>query len=195
MNLTAAAHRIKNTEPDFPIVAIDFEASCLPSWGSYPIEVAASFVTTGAAKSWLIKPTDAWGRTGQWAQEAERLHGLSREMLWQHGLPVDVVRRELRAFVGQRVVSDAAPSDGYWLDVLYDGAPGFAVESVSEALIRAGLCPPAVSLEEIEAARQKASLRFPRRHDAQSDCQRIGEAFRILMQVDICKNRLREAAD
>ena len=172
---------MRDFHTQLPIVSIDFEASCLPSWGSYPIEVAASSVLTGAARFWLIKPTNAWLRTGRWDSEAEHLHGISRELLDSEGLPPDVVRRELAEFVGPLAVSDAAICDGYWLDVLYDGKPNFAIESVSDALVRIGLCPPKVSLEEIEDARRIALSRFPQRHHARADCQRIAEAFRILM--------------
>lgn len=179
--LTVAANQSEDFNLDPPLVTIDFEASCLPAWGSYPIEVAACVVATGASKSWLIKPQNSWLRTGLWKPEAERLHGISREMLCDQGRPVEEVREELGAFVGPRAVSDSVICDGYWLEILYAREPDFGVECVSAALARIGRCPPAVSQAEIENARQTASIRFPRRHHARSDCERIAEALRILI--------------
>ena len=52
-----------------PILAVDFEASCLPRHGrSYPIEVGIAN-ENGTARSWLIRPAVLWeGWT--WTEEA-----------------------------------------------------------------------------------------------------------------------------
>lgn len=98
------------------IVAIDFEASCLPRHGrSYPIEVGIA--ADGVARSWIIRPHNDWaGWT--WTAEAEALHGLSHDRVSGEGLPADQVMRELEDVVlGQRLVADSA-IDQYWMDVL-----------------------------------------------------------------------------
>lgn len=76
------------------MIAIDFEASCLPKHGrSYPIEVGISEDGL-TSRSWLIRPHISW--TGwTWTEEAERLRRLSQVRLWRDGLPVERVATEL----------------------------------------------------------------------------------------------------
>lgn len=99
------------------ILAIDFEASCLPRHGrSYPIEVGIAD-GQGTARSWLIRPSSQWeGWT--WTEEAERLHGLTRERLFDEGQSATVVTVELRqAVAGHCLVADSE-IDGYWMRTL-----------------------------------------------------------------------------
>lgn len=104
-----------------PLVAIDFEASCLPRHGrSYPIEVGIAR-TGGAAQSWLIRPHPSW-EGWDWTEEAENLHGLSRDQIAREGAPVQQVVIELRAALSGACVIADGPIDGYWLRVLEEAA-------------------------------------------------------------------------
>jgi hypothetical protein len=102
------------------IIAIDFEASCLPRHGrSFPIEVGIA--GGGIARSWLIRPHDSWS-DWDWTAEAEALHGLTRARIMAEGLPADQVLREIENAVwGRRLVADS-PIDQYWLDTLAQAA-------------------------------------------------------------------------
>ena len=64
---------------------IDFEASSL-SGKSYPIEVAWSD-REGNIESWLINPEHYPASWTDWNPGSERLHGLSRAYLAEHGTP------------------------------------------------------------------------------------------------------------
>jgi hypothetical protein len=103
------------------IIAIDFEASCLPRHGrSFPIEVGIAS-GDGLARSWIIRPHDSWA-AWDWTAEAEALHGLTRARILAEGLPAGQVLRELENAVrGRRLVADSA-IDQYWLDTLAHAA-------------------------------------------------------------------------
>ena len=63
------------------LAAVDFEASCLPSYGrGFPLEVGLSCVGTGETKSWLIRPDGAW-LGWDWDPAAEAIHGISLKPL------------------------------------------------------------------------------------------------------------------
>lgn len=102
------------------IIAIDFEASCLPRHGrSYPIEVGIAGLVAGAitSRSWLIRPHRDW-QGWDWTARAQALHGLSLETIVREGVDVARVLAELRAAVeGHRLVADSL-IDQYWLDTL-----------------------------------------------------------------------------
>ncbi len=94
---------------------LDFEAS---GFGveSYPIEVG---VVLGSGQKYcaLIKPASNWI---YWDQQAERVHGLSREILLDRGKPIAVVATELNAFLAEKTVySDGWVVDKPWLSRLF----------------------------------------------------------------------------
>jgi hypothetical protein len=109
------------------VVIIDLEASSLLP-GSFPIEVAWAN-EDGTGESHLIRPADFWlnaarGHPG-WSAESEGVHGISLETLLQDGEPVDIVGRRAAAVLARstvQVFSDAPPSDGGWLERLFDAA-------------------------------------------------------------------------
>jgi len=123
------------------MIAIDFEASCLPKHGfSYPIEVGIS-EDGFTSRSWLIRPHVSW--TGwTWTDEAESLHRLSQAELWRDGIPVERVAVELaQALGGAQVIADS-PIDAYWLETLYEAAAQpcpVEIQCVSEILRESGL--------------------------------------------------------
>lgn len=166
------------------ILAIDFEASCLPRHGrSFPIEVGIA--GDGVDRSWLIRPHRSW--TGwDWTAEAEALHGLSRAYIDHAGLPADVVLAQLvETVAGRPVVADSA-IDQYWLETLAGavGVPApFTIGRAAALLDEGGL-----DEGHIAAALAYANAHNPARHRAGDDARwlaaliaRIGE-FRRAMQ-------------
>lgn len=116
------------------IIAIDFEASCLPRHGkSYPIEVGIS-ADGQTAQSWLIRPAPSWSGW-DWTEEAESLHGLSRDQIDRDGLPAREVAKALADAVADAgVVADSALDD-LWFRTLCEaaGVPAFTrVRTVAE---------------------------------------------------------------
>ena len=98
-----------------PLAAVDFEASCLPGKGSFPIEVAVVH-EDGRALSWLIRPEGEWLRDGRWDPGSEAVHGIGLARLESEGLPAPEVARLLLAELpGVHLVSDHPDSDGRWL--------------------------------------------------------------------------------
>lgn len=105
-----------------PLLAIDFEASCLPWHGrSFPIEVGIAD-TRGHARAWLIRPQPHW-QAWTWTAEAEALHGLTRARLLRDGQPASLVAAQLaEAVAGHRLVADSELDSG-WMRLLMDAAP------------------------------------------------------------------------
>ena len=147
------------------MLAIDFEASCLPRHGrSFPIEVGLA--GTDGARSWIIRPHPDWAGWG-WTAEAEALHGLSRARIERDGLPAHVVLDQLvEAVGGQRVVAGSL-IDPYWLETLAAAAgraAPFAIDHVATLLDERQ-----VDEAQISAAVRIADQRCPTRHRAGSD--------------------------
>lgn len=116
---------------------LDFEASSL-SDGSYPIEVGWVF-EDGAAETHLIRPAPGWT---DWDPAAERIHGVSRDVLQAQGEPSDdVALRLLERLQGHDIFVTAPSWDGKWLSLL---------------LRSAGLPRRALRLQNAEAAHAAA---------------------------------------
>ena len=99
-------------------VFLDFEASSL-SDRSYPVEVAWVF-QDGRSESHLIRPATEWT---DWDDEAEAIHGITRERLVSEGQPHDdVAARMVEALGGHDLFASAPSWDGKWLSVLLRGA-------------------------------------------------------------------------
>lgn len=99
-------------------VVIDVEASGFGS-GSYPIEVGVA-MPDGKVRCMIIRPEPHWDH---WDEEAEALHGISREILLKYGSPVRQVAEQLNKWLaGQTVYSDAWGNDSSWLAQLFDAA-------------------------------------------------------------------------
>lgn len=97
---------------------IDVEASGFGSL-SYPIEVGV-VDQTGIRFCSLIKPQNDWIH---WDEQAESLHGISRQLLAQKGLPVQEVCLQLNTFLmGQIIYSDGWVVDETWLIKLFNAA-------------------------------------------------------------------------
>lgn len=149
------------------IVAIDFEASCLPCHGrSFPIEVGIA-ETSAAARSWLIRPHAAW-RGWDWTAEAERLHGISHQRLLAEGGPVDAVVSELVEAIGDARVFADSHLDAAWMGTLARaaGVPPIAIGHVEELVARAG-----ASDEELRKTVEAADRLPVGRHRAGDDAR------------------------
>jgi hypothetical protein len=101
-----------------PYSFIDVEASGFGS-ASYPIEVGC-ILSDGAGYCSLIKPVSDWLH---WDESAERVHGITRDLLFLHGRTPNNVATELNEKLsGQRVVTDAWYHDFNWIQKLFDAA-------------------------------------------------------------------------
>ena len=100
-----------------PIV-IDIEASGFGR-GSYPVEVGL-VLPDGARHCYLITPARHWRH---WDEEAEKIHGITREALSSYGRSLQDVASRLNALLGRKTAySDAWSFDMSWLGKLYDAA-------------------------------------------------------------------------
>ncbi|MCB2072296.1 MAG: hypothetical protein H6917_06300 [Novosphingobium sp.] len=156
---------------------IDFEASCLPEGNfSYPIEVAlAKF--GGPSRTWLIKPTAEW-EDWDWCNEAEALHGISRDLLMRDGLPPEQVLAELTAEAADCDVYADCDLDAYWLETLAAacGQPApFPIRYLGELLLKRGYKRP-----QVVAALDEARRHLPVKHVARDDAGRLALTLRLL---------------
>lgn len=157
---------------------IDFEASCLPEYGqSFPIEVAVAR-TDGDSRAWLIRPADAW-KYWDWSEEAEKLHGISRDMLEQEGLPLEQVVAEMSEFVHDCNVYADADLDQYWLEVLCHAAGSevpFPVHYLGEFIKKRGY-----TRAQVVSALDEAKDRLPKEHLAREDAKRLAMVVKLLL--------------
>ncbi|MET0363600.1 MAG: hypothetical protein ABW169_03005 [Sphingobium sp.] len=153
------------------IVAIDFEASCLPRHGrSFPIEVGI-FDGCAPPRSWLILPHGDWAGW-HWSAEAQALHGLEMERILEYGLPAVQVMDELvRAVAGRRLIADSA-IDQYWLETLAAAAGQGAPPVIDHIALL--LDEWRVSADEVAAAQARADRLQSRRHRAADDAHWLG---------------------
>lgn len=112
---------------------IDIEASGFGRH-SYPIEIG--YVREdGQAWCSLVRPAVDWLH---WDRQAERVHGIARPTLLQHGRGVAEVARRLNDdLAGRTVYCDGWAHDYAWLGRLFDEAglvPRFKLESVNRLL-------------------------------------------------------------
>ncbi len=116
----------KEFDSEIPPI-IDFEASGLDKVASYPISVGIA--TCRANYYALIRPEQDWTH---WCQDAERIHGLSRDHLIAEGLATDaVVDRIERLLPSNRTIYSDNPSwDGFWARRL--GVPHLEICNVKE---------------------------------------------------------------
>lgn len=104
------------------IAIIDLEASSLGS-GSFPTEIGwAMFREDGSIESGscLIQPTAKWLRyRNAWNPAAERLTGITKEMLDRDGVsPSEAISRFWAAVEDRDIFSDAAEFDYHWFCML-----------------------------------------------------------------------------
>ncbi|MDO7841047.1 3'-5' exonuclease family protein [Sphingomonas immobilis] len=159
------------------IAIIDFEASCLPEYGeSFPIEVALAKLD-GSTRSWLIRMAPEW-QDWDWSDEAEALHGISRDMLAEYGQPAEQVLRELAAEAAGVDVYADCDLDAYWLETLAQACRApvpFAIRYLGELL-----AAQKVSRADVVAALDRAKQLLPEEHVARDDASRLALTLRLL---------------
>lgn len=133
MELVVGPHRGGAMEQDMTPITIDVEASGFGR-GSYPVEIGLA-LPDGTRHCFLIAPAHGWTH---WDEEAAAIHGISRERLQGHGLPVHDVASQLNALLhGKTAYSDAWSFDMSWIGKLFDAADqlqGFRVADISELM-------------------------------------------------------------
>jgi hypothetical protein len=152
-----------------PPCVIDIEASGFGQ-GSYPVEIGF-VLPDGSARCTLIRPPEGWTH---WDGSAERLHGLTRELLQRHGRPAAEVAALLNeALAGCSVYCDNWAHDFTWLARLYDIAecsPAFRLRHLRELL------------DEAQAARWDAAC-AEARAELKGERHRASHDARILQQA------------
>ncbi len=99
-------------------VFLDFEASSLRD-DSYPIEVAWG-ASAAAIETHLISPEGIPTWT-DWAESAERIHGITRTELLRNGQSPALVAKQLNEMLrGRQVFTDAPDFDRMWLARLFE---------------------------------------------------------------------------
>ena len=100
------------------IIFLDFEASSLGKHG-FPIEVGWA-AEDGSGAGALIRPAPGWE---EWSEEAEGIHGISRERLLREGEQHGALARRMVAALSGHALYASAPSwDGQWLSKLLRAA-------------------------------------------------------------------------
>ena len=116
-----------------PPPIIDVEASGFGA-ASYPIEVGL-VLPSGDTFCSLIAPAANWRH---WDESAERVHGVSRDLLLEHGKPAFDVAREVNGRLrGMTVYCDSWYHDFTWLSRLFDAgdsAAAFQLEDIRSLL-------------------------------------------------------------
>lgn len=160
--------------PVDPVVCvIDIEASGFGRH-SYPIEIGY-VLPDGRAWCTLVRPAPGWTH---WDPGAQRVHGITPEMLRLHGRPLQDVAAMLNAdLAGRTVYCDGWAHDYTWLGLLFEEAglvPRFKLESVNHLLDDA-------RLGRLDAERQRAfGVLGIRRHRASSDARALQWALEQL---------------
>lgn len=150
---------------------LDVEASGFGQ-GSYPLEIGVA-LADGTPHCFLVMPARGWTA---WDQEAEQVHGISRETVESYGRPVEEVAWRLNGLLyGQTVYSDAWSYDLSWVGKLYDKVnmpQTFQIASLSDLISEAqqGVWDKTRRLVEREL-----NLR---RHRASGDARILQETYR-----------------
>jgi hypothetical protein len=155
---------------------LDVEASGFGP-GSYPIEVGWA-LPDGRTGCVLVRPATHWTH---WDDAAERVHGIDRAMLLEHGRPpVDVALRLNAELGGLVVYCDAWGHDYPWLATLYEEAglaPAFRLEPAARLLRD-------TQLGQLDEAHRRAFDELSvQRHRASNDARALQRALRMLQRV------------
>ena len=157
---------------------IDVEASGFGSF-SYPIEVGV-IDHSGKRFCSLIKPQNDWTH---WDEQAESLHGISRQLLSEKGLSAQQVCQQLNQFLmGQIVYSDGWVVDDTWLIKLFHAAKvtkQFHVSSLEMILNEAQMSLWHVTKDKLFEQMKE------QRHRASSDAALIQNTFVATQQICI----------
>jgi hypothetical protein len=161
--------------PKRPFI-IDVEASGFGST-SYPIEIGV-VLADGWRYCSLVVPIAEWTH---WDDGAQKVHGISRDMLITHGKPVHEVADELNEVLsGKTLYSDAWVVDKPWLTTLFHAAHRPMEFSVSPLELILSEPQMAVWYETRDALLAETELQ---RHRASNDAWIIQETYRRTLQA------------
>lgn len=150
---------------------IDVEASGFGR-GSYPIEIGFA-LEDRHLQSYLIRPAEHWTH---WSEEAEAIHGISRDRLNSEGLLVRDVALLLNEHLFDKTLySDAWSFDSSWIGRLFEEAElvqRFRIETINKLL----------TMEEMERWQDTKSTLWNEldvdRHRAANDVKVLQETFK-----------------
>ena len=149
---------------------IDVEASGFGT-GSYPVEVGFA-LGSGARFCTLITPHADWTH---WTDEAERVHGLTRDVLFTHGLSVpDAAGMLNEHLTGQTLYSDGWVVDQPWLTTLFSAAGVMQRFTVSPLELILSEAQMAIWADTRDRVIEELNLH---RHRASSDAEIIQETW------------------
>lgn len=157
-----------------PPAIIDVEASGFGR-GSYPIEVGC-VLPDGRSYCALIQPQEEWTH---WDPAAEATHGISREVLSEHGLPALSVAIRLNSLLqGRTVYCDAWGQDYVWLAKLHEAAgvpPAYNLEQLARIT-------PQIEAARWESVRAEVQQSLAvRRHRASADARVLQMTWMCVM--------------
>lgn len=157
------------------ITTIDIEASGMGP-DSYPIEIGLVFPN---GDSWcrLVTPVEHWTH---WSAEAESIHFIQRDQLFEHGKDIYTIAKTLNELLGDAVVySDCWVLDEKWLRTLFMEAkinPTFKLRDIMYLLQEN-------DFNEWEPLKSQAEKELNvQRHRATNDAKILQEAYYRLCQ-------------
>ncbi|ASP37732.1 hypothetical protein CHH28_03160 [Bacterioplanes sanyensis] len=150
---------------------IDLEASGFGR-GSYPIEVGFA-LEDRVVHSFLIRPAPTWLH---WSDEAQQIHGISREQLAEEGISVREVALQMNQLLRDKTLySDAWSFDSSWVGRLFDEAElvqRFRIETINRLLTP-------TQMEAWHDTKQRLWQQQPfHRHRAANDVKVLQETYR-----------------
>jgi putative intracellular protease/amidase len=155
---------------------LDFEASGLGTY-SYPIEVGV-VMSSGEKYCSLIFPASDWQ---YWDDQAEKVHGITRDTLFKYGKPITTVTTELNALLSEKTVySDGWVVDKPWLTQLFyksGSEPSFSLSALEMILKE-----PQMAIWSQTKSEVINDLAL-RRHRASADALIIQETFNRTLRV------------
>ncbi len=157
---------------------MDVEASGLHPDLSYPIQIALVDDALNVRHDFLIRPMAHWRH---WSDEAESIHGISRQRLEAEGIPAEEAVQRLMA-LGKRTVflDDGENKDRQWITKLFADCGGlqkpFEFRHFKSG--RAGGDTLGVQLEEGESDRLVSKV-FKHPHSAVNDAMQLAARWRI----------------
>ena len=161
------------------IATLDIEASDIHP-DSYPIEIGV-LLPNGDSYCSLIKPPSQWSH---WSDQAEAVHGISRQEVCEHGKSVTEVAHALnRCLEGKTVYSDCWVLDHPWMIRLFQFAqvkPTFVLTDVMYCLFEC-------EYEQLGSIKREIELELDlERHRATNDARILQLAVeRILLKRKI----------
>jgi hypothetical protein len=154
---------------------IDLEASGFGRQ-SYPIEVGY-ILSNGDTFCSLIQPAEGWDR---WDESAEKVHGISQEILLKAGKPVVEIAQIINEQLSDETIySDAWGNDSSWLGLLFDEANmpmKFRMDSIRSLLTEEQAANWHDTKERVIAS---ISLK---RHRASADAAILQKTFALVLE-------------